>query len=193
MARDITSKFRAIERQAYSMGIQVMTDAAKQAEKYVIGKVVKNCLSQYYAYYTPDIYIRTDSLKKSITPIFKPSNTGRQYSILLGVRFDAHKLDGSYHSNSWYHQSGGKWISSNNLTGSNRGFNWNSQANGVVESQWVLDNFLLGRHPVMYGFKPDPTNTHDELTEFFQNKMSGLIAKSVNIEFPKAVKKFLGV
>ena len=188
MAKDLAAKFKKIERQAYQAGIKAMQDIAQIAVNKAIDEVAMNCLRRYYAYYKPEMYIRTDSLKNSITPIFVRNGKGNGAGILFGVHFDASQLEGVYHSNSWYHQSGGKWVSSNS-----KGFNWNSQSNGIVDPQWVVDNFLLGRHPVMYGFKPDPTTTHEVMTDFFKNDMKGLLAELVNIEFPKAVKKFLDI
>lgn len=188
MAKDIAAKFKAIERQAYHAGITAMQDVARQAVKKARDEVAMNCLRRYYAYYDPEMYVRTNSLQKSIKPVLRQRNSKNQYTILLGIHFDPSRLEGVYQSNSWYHQSGGKWVSSND-----RGFNWNGQNNGIVDPNWVVENFLMGRHPYMYGFKPDPTTTHDVMTEFFQEDMGGLLSSLIAIEFPKAVKKFLGI
>jgi len=188
MAKDISAKFRAIERQSYQAGIAVMQDVARAAIRKARNEVAMNCLRRYYAYYKPKMYIRTKNLQRAITPILRQRHDKNKYTILLGIHFDSSKLNGVYQSNSWYHQSGGKWVSRNDSS-----FNWKGQNNGIVDPSWVLENFLEGRHPDMYSFKQDPTTTHEVMTEFFEEDMAGLLAGLIAVEFPKAVKNFLGI
>lgn len=140
MAKDIDSAFDAILGKCMSITKRAVRSAAKKAHKDIIKESYRQ-LAKYYASYKPKKYKRTKRLHKAIIPIFKDNSTQKEILFEIGVEYDANKLKGFYYSNSWYHQSGTEWIGRNDPY-----FDWDSSNNGIPEPEWIMDNFLKGRH-----------------------------------------------
>ena len=121
------------------IALEAITDAAYKGQKDII-KEAKKYL-QYYYKRKPRMYKRTRNLKRAITPVFEDNTTSSVISITIGVEYDPEPLKGVYFSNSKFHQSGGKWVSR-----TESGFDWNSGDNGIPEPDYILDNFLMGKH-----------------------------------------------
>lgn len=102
------------------------------------------CLKNYLAK-KPNIYKRLKSspLKNAIKPL-KPTLNKNGNTIIFGLTYDSDRIKGAYKSNSWYHQSGGKWISRFDDPDH---FNFDGQNNGIPDSGWILKNYLEGVHP----------------------------------------------
>jgi phospholipase C len=132
--------FNEIIERAQEIAVKSATVAAKKAHKDII-KESERQLDRYYANYKPKKYRRTKRLQKAITPIFIKSNKNDIASFEIGVEYDSNKLRGFYHSNSWYHQTGTHWIGHNNPC-----FDFDSQNNGIPQPEWIMNNFLEGRH-----------------------------------------------
>ena len=100
-------------------------------------------VEEYYADYSPKRYKRTYSLKRSIKPYTKTISSGEFLELEVGIEYDPSRLEGVYESNSYYHQDGDSWISRYNDNFDNSGI-----SNGIPESDWILNNFLEGLHPI---------------------------------------------
>lgn len=120
----------------------VIKKVAEETQSKMLDKAEKT-LKQYYAEYTPRSYRRTGSLKKTIMPYMIPSQGGGVSSFEIGVKYDSGALSGVYHSNSYYHKSGGAWVSRYDS-----GFDYNGSSNGIPQSSWIFNNFLEGIHPI---------------------------------------------
>ncbi len=133
--------FEAMKKAA----IRAQTDIIDQAHSY---------LEQYYKNYTPKWYRRKKNLQRAIVPVYKFNKTRRRFNFTIGVEYDDSKLDGLYKSNSPFHQSGNVWRSSGfPIVGFGPEykqaikFDPERSDNGVPESDWILDNYLVGIHP----------------------------------------------
>lgn len=194
MANDLGGAFKQIEKQSKQMAINAMREAANKAHKMAI-KVAKNCLNQYYKNYSPKRYKRTNQLKKAIRASSKPKEVknGSTYSLSFFVQYDSTKLDGLYHSNSWYHQSGNEWkpvmhtwspdYIKNGVRDTSIG-----QDNGMPESGWILTNYLQGIHP--WG-QTDAESTDTIMTRFFEKELPSQVGDMIYQEMQDAIIGFL--
>ena len=194
MAHDLGDAFKQIEKQSKQMAINAMREAATKAHKMAI-KVAKNCLNQYYKNYSPKRYKRTNQLKKAIMTSKQPKEvkSGSTYSMSFAIQYDSTKLDGLYHSNSWYHQSGNDWkpvmhtwspdYIKNGVRDTSIG-----QDNGMPESGWILTNYLQGIHPWA---QTDAESTDTIMTRFFEKELPSKIGDMIYQEMQDAIIGFL--
>jgi hypothetical protein len=168
---NIDAALNEIKKDATKIVREAVKKAAAQAQEEVI-KTADDCLKTYYGMYQPKKYKRTYSLHKAITPIFE-EKAGRRVNLefTIGVSYDANKLKGIYKSNSWYHQSGGTWVSRNSSN-----FNFDSGDNGIPEPEWILSNYLEGIHP---GGTTDPVGTDAFMSNFFEHVLPDKINEYV--------------
>ena len=200
MAKDLSDAFKQIEKQSKQMAIDAMREVANKAHKMAI-QTAKNCLAQYYSNYKPKRYKRTKQLKKAIRhKMPKETNKGDVYTISFSIIYDANKLKGLYRSNSWYHQSGDKWIPvmatwapdhivkgmSHDMRQGIRD-DW-GQNNGIPEPEWILNNYLQGIHP--WG-KTDKESTDSVMTKFFQDLHDEKAGDMIYAEMQDAIVGFL--
>lgn len=142
MARDFSAFIEECVKDAEAIAKEAMVTAAKKARLELYKGALKKGLQEgYYGQYSPSIYKRSHSLKKAILPFYEDRSKGSNWSIAVGVEYDASRLKGLYHSNSKLHQSGDTWISRNSS-----GFSMSAN-NGIPDSNWIMENFMLGVHP----------------------------------------------
>lgn len=194
MANDLNAAFAQIAKQSEKMAIDAMREVANKMHKLAI-KTAKDCLKQYYASYKPKRYKRTKQLKRAIGASAKPKEVkkGDIYTISFFIRYDANKLKGLYHSNSWYHQSGGEWKPVMHTWDKNyikSGVRDTSigQDNGIPEPEWILNNYLQGIHP--WG-QDDKESTDTTMTRFFQQDLPGKAGDMIYSEMQDAIVGFL--
>ena len=145
MSQSLDKMFKQIQKNSEELAIGAMMSAANKAFE-LAQKEAKNCLKTYLSK-KPKIYRRINpSPLENAVKYFPPklSENGSECSIVFGLRYDSTRIKGVYKSNSWWHQSGGKWISRFDNPDQ---FNFNSQANGIPDSGWILSNYLEGIHP----------------------------------------------
>ena len=198
MAANFDNAFEKILNNSLSIMTKACRRAAKKAHEDII-KESKRQLKQYYASYKPKRYNRTGKLRRAITPIYRDSSTKEKAFFEIGVKYDANKLVGFYHSGSWYHQSGTEWFSR-----SDSYFDWDSSNNGTPSPEWILNNYLEGKHiwgsPDTYG--PQTTGTHswghiDEeapgtlMQDFFEITLPGIINKYISQDLTRKLIKEL--
>lgn len=194
MAGDISAAFAQIERQSKQMALDAMRKVAQQAHQMAI-TTAKKCLARYYSSYKPKRYKRTHQLKKAIQSPRKPKETkkGSTYSLSFYIQYNSSKLQGLYHSNSWYHQSGGAWKpvmhtwNPNYITSGVRDTNI-GQDNGVPEAGWILSNYLQGIHP--WG-STDSESTDTTMTRFFEKDLPSMAGDMIYKEMQDAIIGFL--
>lgn len=192
--KDINAIFEDILNDTQSVAVAAIKNASKQVQKDVCEQAEKN-LKAYYASYNPKIYKRTNRLRRAILPYYADKSNSKNICIEVGVQYNSGALVGAYKSNSWYHQSGDKWISRNDES-----FNFNSSGNGIPQPEWILNNFWEGIHPVTkfigwfdedsgreyrdYAYDTVQTESQYSMMEKFynttlKNKIDGYVASAI--------------
>ena len=157
------------------MAMDAMIDAVNQAYELAVQEAHK-CLKNYLKR-KPKIYKRLNPspLRKAVYSK-EPDwvkNGKNKCVIEFSIIYDAKRIKGAYKSNSWYHQSGDKWVS--RFDGPDT-FEYNWQSNGIPDSEWILNNYLQGIHPgydrngVDHGWV-DAESPSSRLTNFFENEL----------------------
>lgn len=142
MAKDFNKIFDDILNDSTSVAIAAIKNASKQVQRDVCEQAEKN-LQTYYKSYSPKRYERTNRLRRAILPYYADKSNSKNICIEVGVQYKSSALTGAYKSNSWYHKSGGDWVSR-----TNGNFNFNGSNNGIPQPEWILNNFWEGIHPV---------------------------------------------
>lgn len=183
MATKLDAMFKKIESNSKQMAIQAMKDVADKA--YAMSKKkAAECLKNYYNNHKPKRYKRTNQLKNAIKGMSPYETTkGSIHSIKFGIVYDSKHLDGLYRSNSWYHQSGTEWVGRDDPY-----FDFDSRNNGIIESSFILGNYLEGIHPWA---KIDQESTDEAMTRFFKEELPGTIGDMIYDEMQNAVLNFL--
>ena len=177
-SQSLDAAFASIIKDCQAIAIEAVGNAAKKVKTDVV-KEAESYLQRYYNNYNPRRYKRTNYLQNAITPIFEQMIGNKNASFEIGVEYDSSKLIGHYKSNSWYHQSGGDWISRNSS-----GFNFTSQSNGIPQPDWILTNFLEGEHG---GYHKDSESTNSLMEEFFEIQLPKRIEQYVQNELFAAI------
>lgn len=194
MANDLSAAFKQIEKQSKQMALNAMREVAEKARKMAV-QTAKKCLVRYYKNYNPKRYKRTRQLQKAISFSKSPTqmHKGSTYSLSFYVKYDSKKLDGLYHSNSWYHQSGSEWNpvmhtwSPDYIKSGVRDTSI-GQNNGVPESGWILSNYLQGIHPWA---QTDSESTDTVMTRFFEKELPSMAGDMIYKEMQDAIVGFL--
>lgn len=98
--------------------------ATEKTADFIYDKAL-SCLAEYYSSYDPSSYDRTYTLEWSFIKTQMAATLGKNIYCRMGVKYDPSKLDGFY------------W--------KKRGPNYQSYQE--PDSQWVIDNYLMGLHP----------------------------------------------
>ena len=188
MSQNLDKIFKQIQKNSEQMAVNAMVSAANQAFK--LAKQEANKCLKTYLQKKPKIYKRLHpSPLKNAVGYMEPQLTekGGKCTITFAVKYDSNKIKGVYKSNSWWHQSGNEWISRFDEKTKNK-FDPDSQANGIPDSGWILNNYLEGIHPgydrfgVDHGWK-DATSPSETMRKFIEeelpNKASGLIYEAM--------------
>lgn len=178
--KNLEQAFNDVINNAVNIANDVVRNVGQKVQTDMYDKANKT-LEAYYADYTPRIYKRTYSLKRSIKPYTKRVSSGDILELEVGIEYDPSRLDGMYESNSYYHQDGDMWISRYDNE-----FDYHGVSNGTPNSDWILNNFLEGLHPItlvnkiaskngktvrQYTYSPYQGSTHPlQLMEEFVNK-----------------------
>ena len=145
MSQNLDKMFRQIQKNSEELAMAAMIKAADNAFN-LARQEAKNCLTNYLKR-KPTIYKRLNPspLSKALL-VSKPklSEKGGHCVISFAIRYDSTVIKGAYKSNSWWHQSGDTWVS--RFDEPNK-FKFDSQANGIPDSGWILNNYLEGIHP----------------------------------------------
>lgn len=140
--KNLEQAFNDVINNAVRVSNDVVRNVGQKVQNEMRDKAYKT-LEEYYADYTPKRYKRTYSLNRSIKPYTKTISSGEFLELEVGIEYDPSRLEGVYESNSYYHQDGDSWISRYNDNFDNSGI-----SNGIPESDWILNNFLEGLHPI---------------------------------------------
>lgn len=101
---------------------KAIKEAAKEATEKAKNDLYSNaisCLVSYYDDYNPTSYNRTYRLIDSFVPYKNIKEDEEEILCVAGVEFDSSKLDGVYYGSAKY---------------------------SPADSEWILDNFLQGKH-----------------------------------------------
>ena len=126
--------------------------AVQQAKKDLMIKA-KTCLQEYYDNYEPTRYERTETLQYAFLPYLHMTQQGDKISGQVGVEYDPSMLeammpDPVFRKNSGKIKHEGYYGSSNYQP---------------VDTEWVLDNYLRGIHPVTNGGTTSDTTVYYEI------------------------------
>lgn len=134
--------FTDLERKIITMSEEVCRNAlvasAAEIKMDIDNNICYKVSDAYYTEYQPKIYThRMGSLYDAwkITPLLKGDK------VMFNLNLDSDRLP-QHTSNSWWHQSGNKWISRDDPE-----FDFGKQNNGMPENSWILKNFFKGIHP----------------------------------------------
>lgn len=173
MSQSLDKMFKQIQKNSEELAMGAMMSAANKAFE-LAQKEAKNCLKTYLSK-KPKIYrrINPSPLERAIQyapPKLKEK--GDSCSIEFGLRYDSARIKGAYKSNSWYHQSGGKWISRFDDPES---FNFDGRDNGIPDSGWILSNYLQGKHPGWFNGEDrgwqDSSKPAETMKNFFEKEL----------------------
>jgi hypothetical protein len=173
VSQNLDKMFKQIQKNSEELAMSAMMSAANKAFE-LAKQEAKNCLRNDLKR-KPTVYQRINpSPLWKATQFAKPKLTekGGVCTIAFGIRYNSTVIKGAYKSNSWWHQSGDAWVS--RFDEPNK-FKFDSQANGIPDSGWILNNYLEGIHPgwfngVDYGWK-DELKPADVMKNFFENEL----------------------
>ena len=193
MSRNLDSMFKKIQKNSEELGMAAMMSAAKKAYKLAVAEA-KSCLKNYLNK-KPKRYDRLNpSPLEDALMYSKPKLTEEKgvCYISFALRYDSSKIVGKYESNSWWHQSGGEWVS---RFKNENNFKYDSQANGIPDAGWILNNYLEGVHPgwyngVDYGWK-DARKTKDTMKNFFEKELHDKAGQLIYEAMQGAIVDFL--
>lgn len=183
---DFGTLYEYVKKNARRSAITATKNVTRRIKDDMYKQALRN-LEIYYSNYDPDVYDRTYNLKNAIRSHYKDdshykdNSSESKISIEVGIIYDEANL-ANYASNSWYHQSGDKWVSRDSDS-----FDWDGQANGTPSPEWILDNFLHGIHPRTtkgYSYAPitDPKSQIQLMEEFINNEIPKKVDAYMNQE-----------
>lgn len=172
----LEAAFNSLVEDWQDLATKAVKNAAKKVQEDIM-KEAETYLQQYYSNYSPKIYKRSYNLKNAIKPFFADGSSSSGISIEVGVEYDSGPLTGVYKSNSWYHQSGGAWVSVGGGVNSYGKLTYAGQNNGIPEGDWILDNFLKGYHPWS---QQDGDSTETLMEQFFDTELPSRIEQYVS-------------
>ena len=173
MSQNLDKMFKKIQKNSEALAMKAMMKAANQAFD-LARQEARDCLKNYLKR-KPSMYKRLNPspLQKALQ-VSKPKLTeqGGHCIISFALRYDSSTIKGAYKSNSWWHQSGDEWVS--RFDEPNK-FKFDSQANGIPDSGWILSNYLEGKHPgwfdgVDYGWQ-DSEKPAETMKNFFEKEL----------------------
>ena len=107
-------------------------NVAEQAKKEIYDKSIDILYEYYYGAYEPKSYDRIFALQHAFVPFSKVSKKGTELECVVGVEYDPLVLE--------------EYVNSTNASAYDA-----SKKYGRVDADWVIDNFLQGRHPYTDG------------------------------------------
>lgn len=146
-----------------------------------LNEIARSAVDKYYEYQNGS-YTRSGrqhGLYGSYKVITDVKRNGNNYVINGGIYLFADFLDGLYESNSRYHQGAGSW-----------------ESGGQVEPEYVLGNFLEGKHPWTNGWptsgserletgytlkKPSPNKIMSDYINNYQSKLDSHFSKAAEV------------
>lgn len=124
----VTTKYKPLLKDA-------VEHVAKQAEKDIYNKAVNVLVKYYYGGYDPKSYYRTGALIRSIVPFsnITISGSGKKEMIecVVGVEYSPWALEAYLSGFEYAYES--------------------SQKYGQPDAEWIIENFLAGKHPTTNG------------------------------------------
>lgn len=190
--KSIDEVFAGIIQDSKNIAVEAVRNAAKKTQTDIL-KEADNYLQKYYSNYRPTIYKPAKhQLHKSIVPVFEDKSKGDKVSIEVGVEYDSGMLKGLYRSKSKFHQSGSPWQSVNDYSKFSPDY-------GIVEPEWIMENFLEGIHPrtdvvytesgrrFIYNPQQDSESTDGLMRKFFDTQLPNNINKYVQNELFNAI------
>lgn len=138
---NIDKIFSQIEKNYIELAKQAAKEAAMKAQKEIRQKA-DQFIDEYYDEYAPYYYKRKYALYNLVEDVYKESPNAKGIAIEFGVKYNSSNITGVHKSNSWYRNSGTRWIP--RLSGD---FDFDSRNNGIPDATWITEKFLSGQHP----------------------------------------------
>jgi hypothetical protein len=181
VSKNIDKIFKQIQKESEQIALNAMVQV-KNELKQKVEEEKTSCLKRYYAY-KPKIYKRIGgmALGKAISVSATKDEVIKQKSyFMIRLRYDSTKIEGmhtdkkNHGSRSRFHQTGDEWISRFDSPGR---FNFGSDAHGIPEASWILENYMKGIHPgaPWANDTVDSENTEEHMTEFFDKTLPGMV------------------
>lgn len=184
---NIDEVFNKIETDFVKLSKNAAKSAANKAQKDIREKA-DEFITEYYKY-KPTMYKnRKKALYKLVQDYYRETETAKGISIEFGVTYDPSKL-GPHESNSWYHRSGTHWIPRDSGD-----FDFDSQNNGIPDSQWIVNKFWEGIHPSGKigddGGVKDEQTSDEKMQKFFDKELDDLVNTYMNKALLDAVSAY---
>lgn len=187
-ATNINQIFKQIKEDFVEISKNAAKSAANKAQKDIREKA-DQFIKEYYGY-QPKVYKRRKkALYKLIKDHYVEVESAKGIMIEFGVIYDPSQIEGMHTSNSWWHQSGGTWISRRNDM---ENFDFKSQNNGVPGAEFITSNFLDGIHyideygnAIEYGGSPD-----EKMQKFFDGELESKIKSYISSALLSAVGEY---
>lgn len=181
--------FDKVEKDFVDLSKKAAREAANKAQKDIKEKADK-FIDEYYKYdakwYKKQ---RKHALYKLVEEYYEEKETSDGITIKFGIVYNPNKIEGIHKSNSWYHQSGTRWISR-----ADGDFDFDSQNNGVPSATWITEKFWEGIHPS--GKVGDDDGVHDPMSpdekmqHFFNTELDNLLRRYISKALLSAVKEY---
>ena len=183
----VTKKYKPLLKEA-------VEHVAKQAEKDIYNKAVNVLIKYYYGGYDPSSYYRTGALIQSIVPFsnIKLTGSGKNEFVecTVGVEYSPQALENYLSGFEYAYQGSNKY--------------------GQPEAEWVIENFLAGKHPRTNGSRdsvsaaesfelvdsqtvPQYTQHEAMMKDNDPNGTGYSLTRYANAVFPKAVMNYIMV
>ena len=184
--KSVDAIFAEILKDSRAIAMEVVESSAKKAQTDIMLKAYDYLKRYYNNFGTPRYYKRTYQLRKSIVPVLegKTKRGSDDITIRVGVEYDSSQLEGLYHSNSKWHQSGDEWRSVSD-------YSKFSSDNGVPEPEWILENFLKGEHNWGYGDYIDSESTNKLMKKFIEKDIDRNLNQYIQSALMNALSKRL--
>ena len=181
--------FRKVKEDFVDLSKNAAQSAAIKAQEKIKQKA-DQFIDDYYKYETSYNKRRKHSLYKLIEKHYKERNVSDGIVIEFGVIYNPSNISGIHRSNSWYHQSGTRWIARNSGD-----FDFDSQNNGIPEAGWITQKFWEGVHPSGkigddVGIKDKYGSPDDRMQEFFDKELDRDIVTYVNEAMFSELEKY---
>ena len=120
----VTKKYKPLLSEA-------VKHVAEQAKKDIHAKAINVLVKYYYGGYDPESYYRTGALIQSIVPYsnikFTGSGKNEMIECTVGVEYSPHALENYLSGFEYAYQGSNKY--------------------GQPDAEWIIANFLAGKHP----------------------------------------------
>ena len=177
--------FSRIEEDFVELSKKAAQSAARKAQEDIKQKA-DQCIKEYYEY--PTSYDREKALFELVERHYEEKDVSGGVIIEFGVKYNPSNISGLHRSNSWYRQSGTRWIPRKEGD-----FDFDSQNNGIPDATWITEKFWEGIHPsgkIDDNGGNSERSTDDKMQDFFDTKLESKVYSYLNEAIFSELEKY---